>query len=139
MSKSKKVKKAYLKKALNNEETCKYDVSIGRLRFWYHVLNDVIFDGKLTNINFVIKNKITEGDWYAYFCYPYNGTPEGDDVLYFCFSSKMPSLRVFINVLSHEMIHHHQYLNKLPVGHGPSFKCWSDKFKSLGLDLKKRY
>ena len=55
------------------------------------------------------------------------------------FSKVYPNKQAFLEVFAHELIHHYQAVNGLPMGHGPSFNKWSNKFKKHGLTLAEKY
>jgi len=54
-------------------------------------------------------------------------------------NKRYKSKKFFVEVLAHEMVHHYQFMNDEPMGHGPSFEKWSDKFSKKGLKLFKVY
>lgn len=45
--------------------------------------------------------------------------------------------KTFVEILAHEMIHLFQYTFGEPIGHGPSFWAWRDRFENKGLKLYK--
>lgn len=98
---------------------------------WSRIINREIFNNQLAEIDNI------EIGWrrkcWAYYVYDVN--KKGEKYIKLAMNKKYPSKLFFVEVLAHELIHHYQFLFGDPVGHGPSFSDWTDKFNKRGLNL----
>lgn len=119
------------------KENEKYVTTLDECKKWIRVLNKEIFDGKLTKLDDIDIRRRKQ--CYAY--YHYYPAKKGDELRYsrLCMSNKYVSEKFFVEILAHELIHHYQYINGLPMGHGPSFMQWKEIFNKKGLNLVKLY
>lgn len=118
---------------------------------WFKRINDSIFRGKLPEPeNFVIrKNLIFSGhpSWaYYYKSNEYESEPDNPYTrskfipgATFVLTNVFPNKKFFIEILAHEMIHHYQYINGKPLGHGENFFRWTKRFNKQGLNLSVTY
>lgn len=99
----------------------------------FNHFNDLIFDGA------IIKPKIKSFNSIKYAGY-FIGEPdeEGNPAMVIKISTKYnKNYKTFCETLIHEMIHCFQYLNRMPVNHGKSFKIMAKHIKdTLGLNVK---
>lgn len=125
--------KSRLLRAMKSDEIYIYETTEEDCRYWFNVINREIFDNQLTfpdKIDIRWRRKA-----HAYHLIIWNDDKSIETTL--CMSKKYKSKRFFIQVLAHEMIHHWQALTGAPVGHGPSFLQWEDKFNRKGMVLYK--
>lgn len=129
--------KSLLLRTMRSDETYVYETTEGDCIYWFHVINREIFEGILT---FPDKLDIR---WRRKKMYAYHLTEWNlDGSVYrttLAMSKKYRSKQFFIEVLAHEMVHHWQALVGEPVGHGPSFMAWKEKFNSKGIPLERGY
>jgi len=119
----------------DEEET--YETTQEDCEFWFRILNQEIFNNKLTPIDsFIISRR--RGS-YAF----YESIMDTDDESYFeariYMNNRYRSKKFFVEVFCHELVHHYQALHNEPVGHGPSFLKWRDKLNKKGLHLVRAY
>jgi len=115
----------------------KYVTTIDDCKKWIRILNKELFEGSLTRLDEIdIRRRRM---CYAY--YHYYPIKKGDDLRYsrLCMSNKYTSEKFFVEILAHELIHHYQYINEQPMGHGPSFMLWKESFNKKGINLVKKY
>lgn len=115
----------------------KYETTLRDCRKWMNILNEEIFGGKLPKIKDIDIRR--RRNCYAY--YLYYPVSKGDDFRYYklCMKNNYPSKQFFVEILAHELIHHYQYINGQPLGHGPSFMAWKESFNKKGIKLVKVY
>lgn len=125
--------KSRLLKEMQSDDVYIYETTEEDCRYWFNVINKEVFDNQLT-----FPDKI-DIRWrrgtYAYHVTSWR--KDGTPVTKLCMSKKYKSKRFFLCVLSHEMIHHWQALNGHPLGHGPCFLQWEEKFNRKGMVLYK--
>lgn len=106
-------------------------------RKWIKILNRELFNGSLTKLDEIDirRRKMC----YAY--YLYYPIKKDDDFRYskLCMNKKYVSEKFFVEILAHELIHHYQYINEQPLGHGPTFMEWKELFNKKGINLVKKY
>lgn len=142
MSQKKKKKPSKLEK-LMTQTNCKtsekeeYVTTLQDCKKWIRILNKEIFKGSLTKLDEIDirRRKMC----YAY--YLYYPITKNDEFRYskLCMNRKYVSEKFFVEILAHELIHHYQYINEQPLGHGPSFMSWKEVFNKKGLNLVKMY
>lgn len=100
---------------------------------WFRILNRELFNSTLKTIP-EIDIRIRRGT-YAYFCWTIDS--KNPDYIHtkICMNKYYSSLKIFVSVLAHEMIHYHQVIHDDPPGHGPSFTVWKNEFENKGLIL----
>jgi hypothetical protein len=114
-----------------------YVTSIEDCEEWFHILNEEIFDCKLPVIDYVdIRWRRKAWAYYQYIT-DNNDADYKESVL--CMNKKYTNKKFFVEVLAHELIHHHQFIFDEPMGHGPSFMKWMKAFNQKGLKLVKSY
>jgi CRISPR/Cas system endoribonuclease Cas6 (RAMP superfamily) len=103
---------------------------------WFRILNRELFDSTLSEVD-SIDIRRRRKTWAFYYC---SWCMITDKILEtkLCMNRKYPNKKFFVEVLAHEMIHHYQFLNCEPLGHGPTFFKWKSKFKRNGLTLKEK-
>lgn len=116
------------------DDNC-YETTIEDCKFWFRVLNQEIFNNKLSPLDIDIRWRRKA---YARYQYPSNRNTE-DVPLMLLMNKKYRSKKFFVAVLFHEMVHHYQFLHNEPVGHGPSFMRWKEKAKIKGIELLVAY
>jgi hypothetical protein len=105
---------------------------------WFSVLNEELFDNKLTPLD-DIDIRWRRGAW-AYYEYNIDSRKPDYAKLRLCMNKKYTSKKFFVEVLAHEMVHHYQFLyNERDVNHGSTFRYWTDKFGAKGINLVKSY
>ena len=92
---------------------------------WFSIINDEIFDNKLSPVSFSIYG--LKGIWGYY------------DSGVVSLNVQYPSKNLFLNILAHELIHAYQDQQGLSINHGKSFWGWRKKFFRNGLSLAIRY
>lgn len=127
-------RKSRLLRAMQSDEVYVYETTEEDVRYWFHVINREIFDNQLTFPDAV------DIRWrrrsYAYHVVEWKNDNSLKNTT-LCMSKKYKSKRFMIQVLAHEMIHHWQALTGEPLGHGPSFLQWEQKFNRKGMVLYK--
>ena len=114
---------------------------------WFKRINESVFLGKLPEINnYVIKKNLyfdNHPSW-AYYYRSLEYVKEADNPYSkskfipgstIVFSQEFPTKKFFIEIFAHELVHHYQFINGKPLGHGKSFFHWSKRFNSKGLNL----
>lgn len=134
---AKKRQKSRLKRALQTTDEKIYKTTLNETRKWCTIINEEIFDGKLPDIDEIDIRQRRKS--YAY----YLGITDTNDVNFqqskLCLDKQYKSKKFFIAILGHEMVHHWQFTVGKPLGHGPSFQKWVNKFKKKGLRLAREY
>lgn len=113
-------------------DTPEYRPKVKDVRKWFNIMNEQLFGNKLEPFKKI--NIMYLDDYHALFHYwtkKQNRPPELD--LHESFANE----KIFVEILTHEMIHLFQYQFKEPLGHGPSFWVWEDNLKLKGLKLHK--
>ena len=110
--------------------------TVGDCEKWFVILNTQIFGNKLSPVTKISFAK--SWDFHAVYTYYSKKDPkypETEIVL----EDEFSCMKIFVEVLAHELIHHFQFLHGEPLGHGPSFQAWRDNFKLKGLSLSRIY
>ncbi|MEX0598698.1 MAG: SprT-like domain-containing protein [Candidatus Paceibacterota bacterium] len=113
---------------LNRSNT--FEPTITDCKKWFRIINQEIFKNRLEDVK-MWNIKRRRGVWAYYYC--------DSDTSGILMNNKYNSKQDFVNILSHEMIHHYQNQFDKPLGHGPSFSYWKPLFSKKGLILTKRY
>lgn len=107
------------------------NVTIGLLKYWFHVLNKAIFNNQLrTPRRFIIKQHRDVHAW----CFDRAGK-RFDIAINPDFDCK----REFLSILAHEMLHGLEHQLGRKMSHGAFFKSFYWKFKRQGLHLQESY
>ena len=140
---SQKKKKLSKLEKLMTETNCKtsskdeYVTTLQDCKKWIRILNKELFKGSLKRLDEIdIRRRRM---CYAY--YLYYPITKDDEFRYskLCMANKYVSEKFFVEILAHELIHHYQYINEQPMGHGPSLMEWKEIFNKKGLNLVKMY
>lgn len=131
MARKKRTKSKLIKVLEDTNTTKKYKPTIKDCEKWFIVLNKEIFDNKLKFFR-KIEIRRRHGCW---------GEITANETKINRFSTlslnnSFKSKKHFIEVLGHEMVHHHQWtvLND-NLTHGESFMEWKSKFSKFGMSL----
>lgn len=110
----------------------KFRPTVEDVKEWFYILNEQIFGGKLPQTKLSVK-RLQEG-FHAFYHYHKKSVNTDTEIeMHNSFDNK----KLFVEILTHEMIHHFQHTYDEPVGHGPSFTAWRDNLKLKGLTLHK--
>jgi len=133
----KKKQKSKLLSLMNSDDNGSYETTLRDCRKWFKIINEEVFRSSLIPINQykICQCKGFHGKYQAYY------DDEKDDWTYsvITLNKKFKTKKLFVEVLAHEMVHHHQFLFGNPLGHGPSFYKWQPKLNKKGLSLAKAY
>lgn len=133
---AKKRQKSKLVKLMNSDEITSYETTVEDCQFWFKVLNEEVFNGSLLPLDEIdIRWRRGCHAYYACILDDTNGTI----VSKLCMNKRYKTMQFFVEVLAHELIHHHQAIYNEPVRHGPSFLAWRDKFNKKGINLSRVY
>lgn len=125
-----------LLETLDSNNEVAYTATITDIKFWFDVLNEQIFENKLTPIDKIYIR--SHSDFHAVYQYYKKTHPEYPKT-----SLRMGKVyrneKLFVEILGHEMVHHYQFLFRERPGHGKSFKKWVECFNKKGLRLMKVY
>lgn len=104
---------------------------------WFNIINREIFHGSLAPLN-EIDIRWRRG---AYAYYESWIDTKDPDYMYgkLCMNKRYHSKKFFVEVLAHELVHHHQFFSNRKIDHGDTFVCWSEAFNKKGLRLVKAY
>ena len=128
-------RKTKLAKLLESEETYEYETTLKDAKEWFNILNRLLFKNKLRPVDEIdIRWRRTAHAWYEY-----NEKLPGTGTTRLLLSKRYKSKQFFVEVMAHEMVHHHQYIYEETVDHGSSFMKWRDTFNSKGLNLVRAY
>lgn len=127
--------KASLKKIVNDSAELKMEPRLIDVVFWYSELNRLLFAGKLPDLKSIHigKRRGALGEVSAWQYHHGHETQYNLKVHH-----KFESLKKFLSMLAHEMVHVFQYENEGVMTHGPSFHAWEKKIKSFGLEFGTR-
>lgn len=126
--------KSKLLKLMKSTKKNRYETTIEDCHKWFRILNQELFSNKLPQIDKIdIRWRRRTHAYYEY----YDGPRKRECKL--CMNKKYSSKQFFVEVLAHELIHHYQFTNGMPLSHGESFVKWKNKFNRKGLNLKVGY
>lgn len=120
-----------LLKELTYDKT-KYRPTVSDIEEWFIILNEQIFGNKLPKFNEVRVGRPKRV--HALFLYWPGDKEKGSSLV---MTKVFENKKLFVEILTHEMIHLFQHTFDEPLGHGPSFRVWSDNLKLKGLKLYK--
>jgi hypothetical protein len=133
MSSTKK-QKSKLLKLMKSTEKNTYETTQEDCQRWFRVINQEVFSNKLPQIDRIdIRWRRGSHAWYE--CY--NGSRKRYSKLNM--NKKYSSKQFFVEVLAHELVHHYQFANGIPLSHGESFAEWKERFNKKGLSLQIGY
>lgn len=118
-------------------EQCDFEITESFALYWWHQLNETIFDGVLTPpVRFEIKNFRDCGGW----CIPYLKNRTGPRRVRIGLLRDYWDRKTFLIVLAHEMVHQWEWEIQADwnpnVEHGTDFFSWQNKVKyRIGLPL----
>jgi hypothetical protein len=135
---AKKKKKSNLERLMESKRADNlYETSYDDCRKWIRILNQEIFSNSLPpieNIDIRWRRKT-----FAYYSHIRDTEDPDYKAHMLCMNKRYRSKKFFVEVLAHELVHHYQFYNDQPMGHGPSFKKWSKAFNKKGLKLVEAY
>ena len=118
-------------------EQCDFEITESFALYWWHQLNDTIFDGVLTPpVRFEIKNFRDCGGW----CLPFQWNRIKERRVRIGLLREYWDRKTFLIVLAHEMVHQWEWEVLADwdpnVDHGGDFFSWRNKVKyRTGLPL----
>ena len=125
--------KSKLAKVLESHDNNTFETTLDDCKKWFNILNREIFSSKLPQVD-EIDIRWRRGA-YAY----YVSQDDDEDPTYkYCklaMNKKYKSKKFFVEVLTHEMVHHWQFMNGLSVNHGEAFQMWNEKLKRKGIKI----
>jgi hypothetical protein len=127
-------RKSKLAKLLETNDHYEYTTTVEDCQEWFNILNRELFNNTLPPVN-EIDIRWRRGA-YAYYDYD---EKKQNGICKLLMNKRYKSKKFFVEVLSHEMVHHYQYINNEEMGHGSSFMKWRDKFNKKGLNLVRDY
>lgn len=113
-------------------ENKKFRPTVEDVEEWFHILNEQIFGNKLPQTKLSVK-RLKTGFHALYFYHKKSVNTDTEIQMNCSFDNK----KLFVEILTHEMIHHFQHSYDEPLGHGPTFMAWRDNLKLKGLTLHK--
>lgn len=112
-----------------------YVVDSKELDFWFHKINDEIFEGVVPYPH-VIGVCTDRNKWGYVKMVEVNGT----EVMGLFMKTSYPTFGAFLQILSHEMVHIWQMLVNGDTGnHNKHFYSWKVKFEEHNLTLRRNY
>jgi len=121
--------KKRIKRASHDDSTV-IEVTERKVQFWFNVINTAIFNNRLPKFH-----EIEIGSFKDF-----HAMCECDDVTYTLkIKSKFENRKRFVEVIVHEMIHLHEWVEYQKMTHGKDFFEWKNKLKKYNLDLYKKY
>ena len=134
---AKRKRKTKLQRLLASDEENTYETKIEDCEEWFRVLNRELFNNSLPDIDYVDIRWRRKA--FGYYEYIIDTKDPNYKMSVLNMNKRYKSKKFFVEVLAHEMVHHYQFMNDEPMGHGPSFEKWNDKFNKKGLNLFKVY
>lgn len=117
-----------IKRLMNSSSDRPFEPRVEDVRRWFAIINAEIFKNTLPKID-EIDIRWRRKKFAAYEAHKKTGKTK------LLISKRYRSKKFFVEILAHELIHHHQFIFSEPMGHGPSFQRWVSKFNKRGLDL----
>lgn len=131
-----KKQKSKLLRLMQSEENYTYETTEYDCIKWFRIINREIFKSTLSDVD-EIDIRWRRGTHAFYECLREPDKRKTHTKL--AMNKKYRSKKFFVEVLAHEMVHHYQFLNDVPLSHGESFMSWSVEFKKKGLNLVRAY
>jgi hypothetical protein len=112
-----------------------FRVTNDAVKYWFRILNHEIWQDELPMFN-TIQIRPFVKNWAM--CIEDTDTPQTKYRL--AIDIEFPSFKLFVNVLAHEMIHLHQFVNLHgDAEHDDTFWQWEMEFARHGLVLEQVY
>ena len=132
-------KKLKVKKLLKRELSIKseYITTYKDIKKYFKMLNDAVFDGKLSPFNEIIIKQIRDRKKYCYGLVEIlEWKRKGTRVYRLQMQPQYKSKKDFVDTLGHEMVHLYQMANAGDTGnHNALFYSFKPKLKQNGLTL----
>ena len=132
-------KKLKVKKLLKRELSIKseYITTYKDIKKYFKMLNDAVFDGKLSPFNEIIIKQIRDRKKYCYGLVEIlEWKRKGTRVYRLQMQPQYKSKKDFVDTLGHEMVHLYQMANAGDTGnHNALFYSFKPKLKQIGLTL----
>ena len=132
-------KKLKVKKLLKRELSIKseYITTYKDIKKYFKMLNDAVFDGKLSPFNEIIIKQIRDRKKYCYGLVEIlEWKRKGTRVYRLQMQPQYKSKKDFVDTLGHEMVHLYQMANAGDTGnHNKLFYSFRPKLNAIGLDL----
>jgi hypothetical protein len=127
-----RLSRAKFAKLVKESKPGSFRPTINDVVFWYDNLNELVFENQLPRLTGVTFRQ-SKKHWAEVTCYKYKRTKElRSEVM---LSNHFMSMKHFVEVVAHEMVHIWEYDNFHVITHGERFFAWSPKLKRLGLEL----
>lgn len=123
--------KTKIKNHLKNREHEPVTVTPALVKYWWRIFNCALFDNKLNPPNSILCRNFKDG--YYGWCI---GDPSKGDIVDIGIKSNMPSRKLMLTTIAHEMIHQWQIANGINNAHNMQFYGWRFKLMKLGLPLR---
>jgi hypothetical protein len=131
MTRKKRVKSKIVKAIEESESRKKYIPTIDDCEKWFSILNKEVFDNGLSHFR-EIEIRRRHGCWGEITANETKTNRFSTLSLNHYFKSK----KHFIEVLGHEMVHHHQWtVLNADLTHGETFMEWKSRFAKFGMSL----
>ncbi len=127
-----KKQKSKLLKLMQSNEDYTYETTKKDCIKWFRIINREIFKGTLSEVD-EIDIRWRRGTYAYYEC---SHNPKHTRI---AMNKKYKSKKFFVEVLAHELVHHYQFLNNVPLSHGDTFTVWGSEFNKKGLNLVRAY
>ena len=134
---AKRKRKTKLEKLMEDSTEFEYETTLKDCQRWFKILNREVFNNTLYNVD-EIDIRWRRGT-HAYYEYHIDDKKPEYQYTKLCMNRKYKSMKFFVEVLAHEMVHHYQFLHCEPMGHGSSFMRWRNMFNKKGLKLVEHY
>ena len=132
-------KKLKVKKLLKRELSIKaeYTTTYKDLKKYFKMLNDAVFDGKLSPFNEIIIKQIRDRKKYCYGLVEIlEWKRKGTRVYRLQMQPQYKSKKDFVDTLGHEMVHLYQMANLGDTGnHNKLFYSFGPKLNEIGLKI----
>lgn len=132
-------KKLKVKKLLKRELSIKseYTTTYKDIKKYFKMLNDAVFDGKLSPFNEIIIKQIRDRKKYCYGLVEIlEWKRKGTRVYRLQMQPQYKSKKDFVDTLGHEMVHLYQMANLGDTGnHNKLFYSFGPKLNEIGLQL----
>ena len=132
-------KKLKVKKLLKREVSIKseYTTTYKDIKKYFNMLNDAVFDGKLSPFNEIIIKQIRDRKKYCYGLVEIlEWKRKGTRVYRLQMQPQYKSKKDFVDTLGHEMVHLYQMANLGDTGnHNKLFYSFGPKLNEIGLKI----
>jgi hypothetical protein len=118
-----------LQKAMNEVNQEEYYPNEKECKYWFNIINNELFDDELEPVS-EFKVERLHKKWAEYV------GDENTQYTIIRFKPIFKSRRFFLEIFSHELIHHYQFTFNIPGRwHGKSFWWWGRVFEKKGIRL----